>query len=142
MSVVPSNLSFDRFDIPIGANSLRAVVEFHDKRKCTSVVDCDNHCTIYSTRPNNCVAMETGDDQCQSARSRLGLLLKGVGAVVAIVIATTIAIIVLYRVSDLSSIPSGSDLADDSDYFDQLEHDDDIVKDENADLFEEELGNE
>ena len=33
----------------------------------------DGHCTIYPTRPNNCVGMEAGDDQCQEARSRLGL---------------------------------------------------------------------
>ncbi len=33
----------------------------------------DGRCTIYPTRPNNCVGMEAGDEQCQQARSRLGL---------------------------------------------------------------------
>jgi len=33
----------------------------------------DGLCTIYSTRPNACVAMEAGDSQCQEARSQLGL---------------------------------------------------------------------
>ena len=31
-------------------------------------------CTIYPTRPNVCVGMEAGDEQCQEARSQLGLL--------------------------------------------------------------------
>lgn len=30
-------------------------------------------CTIYPTRPNTCVGMEAGDEQCQEARSRMGL---------------------------------------------------------------------
>ena len=33
----------------------------------------DGLCTIYPTRPNACVAMEAGDEQCQEARSQLGL---------------------------------------------------------------------
>lgn len=33
----------------------------------------DGRCTIYPTRPNNCVEMEAGDEQCQEARSRVGL---------------------------------------------------------------------
>jgi Fe-S-cluster containining protein len=33
----------------------------------------DNLCTIYPTRPNVCVAMEAGDDQCQNAREQAGL---------------------------------------------------------------------
>lgn len=31
-------------------------------------------CTIYPTRPNVCVGMQAGDEQCQEARSQLGLL--------------------------------------------------------------------
>ena len=31
-------------------------------------LDTDNKCTIYPPRPNDCVAMEAGDEQCQSAR--------------------------------------------------------------------------
>jgi Fe-S-cluster containining protein len=33
----------------------------------------DNLCTIYPTRPNVCVAMRAGSDQCQMARERAGL---------------------------------------------------------------------
>ena len=31
-------------------------------------LDGDNRCTIYPTRPNECVAMQPGDEQCQEAR--------------------------------------------------------------------------
>ena len=33
----------------------------------------DNACAIYPTRPNVCVAMEAGDEQCQMARQSAGL---------------------------------------------------------------------
>ena len=33
----------------------------------------DNLCTIYPTRPNDCVAMQAGDEQCQLAREQTGL---------------------------------------------------------------------
>jgi Fe-S-cluster containining protein len=33
----------------------------------------DNRCTIYPTRPNDCVAMQAGDEQCQMARDAEGL---------------------------------------------------------------------
>jgi Fe-S-cluster containining protein len=33
----------------------------------------DSRCTIYPTRPNTCVGFEAGDEQCQEARSQLGL---------------------------------------------------------------------
>jgi Fe-S-cluster containining protein len=33
----------------------------------------DNLCTIYPTRPNVCVGMRAGSDQCQGARERAGL---------------------------------------------------------------------
>ena len=32
-----------------------------------------NRCSIYSTRPSACVAMQAGDDQCQECRVREGL---------------------------------------------------------------------
>jgi Fe-S-cluster containining protein len=33
----------------------------------------DNHCTIYPTRPNCCVAFQAGSEQCQEARKSVGL---------------------------------------------------------------------
>jgi Fe-S-cluster containining protein len=33
----------------------------------------DNRCTIYPTRPNVCVGMQAGDEQCQEARAAEGL---------------------------------------------------------------------
>jgi Fe-S-cluster containining protein len=33
----------------------------------------DNACTIYATRPNVCVGMQAGDEQCQEARAEQGL---------------------------------------------------------------------
>ncbi len=33
----------------------------------------DNTCAIYPTRPNACVAMQAGDEQCQAARADEGL---------------------------------------------------------------------
>jgi Fe-S-cluster containining protein len=33
----------------------------------------DNRCTIYPTRPNVCVGMEAGDEQCREARESCGL---------------------------------------------------------------------
>ena len=36
-------------------------------------LSADGLCTIYPTRPNNCVGMEAGDEQCQEARSQVGL---------------------------------------------------------------------
>lgn len=36
-------------------------------------LSADGSCTIYPTRPNVCVGMEAGDEQCQDARSRTGL---------------------------------------------------------------------
>ena len=32
-------------------------------------LDSDDRCSIYPTRPNLCVAMEAGDEQCQLART-------------------------------------------------------------------------
>ena len=33
----------------------------------------DNHCSIYPTRPTDCVGMQAGDEQCQYAREAAGL---------------------------------------------------------------------
>lgn len=33
----------------------------------------DNTCAIYPTRPNACVGLQAGDDQCQEARQAAGL---------------------------------------------------------------------
>ena len=33
----------------------------------------DNQCSIYPTRPNACVAMQAGDEQCQGARREEGI---------------------------------------------------------------------
>ena len=33
----------------------------------------DNRCSIYATRPNACVGMQVGDEQCQKARHDNGL---------------------------------------------------------------------
>lgn len=33
----------------------------------------DNQCSIYPTRPNCCVGLEAGDEQCQAARAAEGL---------------------------------------------------------------------
>ena len=38
-----------------------------------SFLDEDCRCSIYPTRPNVCVAMEAGDEQCQDARQTAGL---------------------------------------------------------------------
>ena len=36
-------------------------------------LSAEGRCTIYPTRPNACVAMQAGDEQCQEARGQLGL---------------------------------------------------------------------
>lgn len=33
----------------------------------------ENRCSIYPTRPNCCVGLQAGDDQCQEARAAAGL---------------------------------------------------------------------
>ena len=38
-----------------------------------SFLGADNQCSIYPTRPNCCVAMQAGDEQCQDARAAHGL---------------------------------------------------------------------
>lgn len=41
--------------------------------KPCSFLGQDNQCTIYPTRPNCCVALQAGDEQCQEARADAGL---------------------------------------------------------------------
>jgi Fe-S-cluster containining protein len=41
--------------------------------KPCSFLGQDNQCTIYPTRPNCCVALQAGDEQCQEARAAAGL---------------------------------------------------------------------
>ena len=38
-----------------------------------SFLGADNRCAIYPTRPNCCVGMQAGDEQCQDARAMAGL---------------------------------------------------------------------
>ncbi|WP_442505091.1 YkgJ family cysteine cluster protein [Novipirellula sp. SH528] len=41
--------------------------------KPCKMLDKENHCDIYPTRPNVCVAMRAGDEECQLARANNGL---------------------------------------------------------------------
>ena len=36
-------------------------------------LSAENCCSIYPTRPNACVAMQAGDEQCQQAREEAGM---------------------------------------------------------------------
>ena len=36
-------------------------------------LSAEKTCSIYPTRPNDCVAMQAGDEQCQQARAAAGL---------------------------------------------------------------------
>ena len=55
--------------------------ELSDEYKCILLAGArpcvflcsDNRCSIYPTRPNVCVAMQAGDEQCQRAREAEGL---------------------------------------------------------------------
>jgi Fe-S-cluster containining protein len=57
------------------------VQELGDEYKCILLAGArpcaflgpDNRCSIYPTRPNVCVAMQAGDEQCQMAREAEGL---------------------------------------------------------------------
>ena len=37
------------------------------------MLDEENRCSIYPTRPNVCVALQAGDEQCQASRKAAGL---------------------------------------------------------------------
>ena len=39
-----------------------------------SFLASDNQCSIYPTRPNCCVGMQAGDEQCQESRAAEGLV--------------------------------------------------------------------
>ena len=61
--------------------TLEAVLEeLSDEFKCILVaggrpcvfLGSDNRCSIYPTRPNDCVAMQAGDDHCQRSREAEG----------------------------------------------------------------------
>jgi len=59
----------------------QALHELQDEFKCVVVaggrpcmfLDNTNRCSIYPTRPNECVAMQAGDEQCQTSRKAEGL---------------------------------------------------------------------
>ncbi len=48
------------------------VIACGTNRPCPFLND-EKRCSIYPTRPNDCVAMQAGDDQCQRARESAGL---------------------------------------------------------------------
>lgn len=43
------------------------------ERHCCPLLDAQNRCTIYATRPQQCVVVEPGDAKCQQARELEGL---------------------------------------------------------------------
>lgn len=49
----------------------RSVIVGGPGRTCQFL--CENKCSIYPTRPNVCVGMQAGDEQCQEAREREAL---------------------------------------------------------------------
>lgn len=49
------------------------VMLWDSKRGCCPFLNESNHCDIYHTRPNECVAVEAGDAKCQQARYMQGL---------------------------------------------------------------------
>jgi Fe-S-cluster containining protein len=65
----------------VGKSVDELVLEIQTEMKAVLVVcgsrcpflGTDNACTIYPTRPNDCVGMQAGDEQCQHARASEGL---------------------------------------------------------------------
>jgi Fe-S-cluster containining protein len=57
------------------------VRRLQDEAGCWVIVACgarcpflaDNRCSIYPTRPNACVELQAGDEQCQAARREEGI---------------------------------------------------------------------
>jgi len=57
------------------------LLELQDEFKCVFVagghpcmfLDHTNRCSIYPSRPNECVAMQAGDEQCQKSRKAEGM---------------------------------------------------------------------
>ena len=56
-----------------------ALEELQNEFKCVLVIgrcpflSTDNDCSIYPTRPNVCVGLQAGDEQCQQVRQAEGL---------------------------------------------------------------------
>ena len=63
LSVVLQLLEEERRCLVIGAGSARSC----------PFLGMDNCCSIYPTRPNCCVGLQAGDEQCQDARRAAGL---------------------------------------------------------------------
>ncbi len=59
-------------DILRGEIGKAIVIACGTERPCRFLRD-DNTCEIYPTRPNDCVSMQAGDEQCQKAREAEGL---------------------------------------------------------------------
>ena len=57
------------------------LIELQDEFKCVVVAGCQpcmfldrsDKCSIYPTRPNDCIAMQAGDEQCPRTRNAEGL---------------------------------------------------------------------
>lgn len=62
-----------------GKTVLQMVEEIENDMKAVtlpnpcSFLSGENKCTIFPTRPNCCVALQAGDEQCQEARADAGL---------------------------------------------------------------------
>lgn len=55
------------------ADTGRAIILTCGTERPCPFLDAESKCTIYPTRPNACVAMQAGDDQCEQARIEIGL---------------------------------------------------------------------
>lgn len=62
-----------------GRSRADSLDELSDPDRCLIIAGCcpflspDKRCSIYPTRPNACVAMAAGDEQCQQVRRDVGL---------------------------------------------------------------------
>jgi Fe-S-cluster containining protein len=62
-----------------GKTVLQMVEEMEDEMKAVilpspcSFLSAENKCNIYPTRPNCCVGLQPGDEQCQESRAAAGL---------------------------------------------------------------------
>lgn len=55
------------------ADEMRVIVMVCGSSRPCSMLGENQQCQIYPTRPNVCVAMEAGSEQCQEARQQMGL---------------------------------------------------------------------
>ncbi len=55
------------------ADEMRVIVMACGADRPCAMLDENQRCKIYPTRPNVCVAMEAGDEQCQGARKDFGI---------------------------------------------------------------------